>query len=161
MYKLILLFLLLCINIGADQITKYAAKKNLSGKGTVEVIGNIVILKYAENKGAFLSLGSNLPEGIKKSLLIIVPGIIILAGTVYLIIMVRTVSLLQLTALGCLIGGGISNLYDRIAYKGSVVDFLNIGIGRVRTGIFNVADLSILFGGILVVVTLFREGRLR
>lgn len=42
-------------------------------------------------------------------------------------------------------GGGISNLADRVRY-GAVVDFLNVGIGPVRTGIFNVADMAILLG---------------
>ena len=43
-------------------------------------------------------------------------------------------------------GGGISNWMDRARNGGSVVDFMNLGIGPVRTGIFNVADLAILVG---------------
>ena len=53
----------------------------------------------------------------------------------------------RLAAAGLLlfVAGGISNLVDRIA-MGSVIDFLNVGIGPIRTGIFNVADVAILAG---------------
>jgi signal peptidase II len=53
-----------------------------------------------------------------------------------------------------LLGGGLSNLFDRIAYGGYVLDFLNVGIGPLRTGIFNVADMFIMAG---VFVMLFSE----
>jgi len=55
-----------------------------------------------------------------------------------------------------ILGGGLSNLYDRIAY-GKVVDFMNMGIGDLRTGIFNVADMFILAGIIWYVFTSFSK----
>jgi signal peptidase II len=48
-----------------------------------------------------------------------------------------------------IVGGGVSNLIDRMRYGGYVVDFLNVGIGPVRTGIFNVADMAIMVGVVL------------
>ena len=50
-------------------------------------------------------------------------------------------------------GGGTSNLLDRIMDGGRVTDFLNVGIGSLRTGIFNFADMAILAGAILVIVS--------
>jgi signal peptidase II len=48
-------------------------------------------------------------------------------------------------------GGGVSNFADRILSDGRVVDFLNLGIGSLRTGIFNVADVAIMAGvGLLI-----------
>ena len=44
-----------------------------------------------------------------------------------------------------LIAGGLGNLIDRLVY-GYVTDFLNVGIGSLRTGIFNVADMAIMLG---------------
>ncbi len=41
--------------------------------------------------------------------------------------------------------GGVSNWIDRLL-GGSVVDFLNVGIGWMRTGVFNVADVAIMLG---------------
>jgi signal peptidase II len=47
------------------------------------------------------------------------------------------------------VAGGASNLVDRITY-GMVIDFMNVGIGPLRTGIFNVADIAVVVGGILM-----------
>ena len=44
------------------------------------------------------------------------------------------------------VGGGLGNLVDRVMREGAVVDFLNVGIGPVRTGIFNMADVFIVAG---------------
>jgi signal peptidase II len=51
----------------------------------------------------------------------------------------------QLFGLGLVFAGGASNLVDRIS-RGSVIDFMNVGLGGLRTGIFNVADVAILVG---------------
>jgi signal peptidase II len=51
-----------------------------------------------------------------------------------------------------IIGGGFSNLADRVFRGDMVVDFMNVGIGRLRTGVFNVADLSIVVGVVVFLV---------
>jgi signal peptidase II len=54
-----------------------------------------------------------------------------------------------------IVGGGFSNLVDRIFNRGIVVDFMNMGVGGLRTGIFNVADVAIMAGvGLLLLNTL-------
>jgi signal peptidase II len=53
------------------------------------------------------------------------------------------------------VAGGSSNWLDR-ATRGSVVDFLNVGIGSLRSGVFNVADVAIMLGATLLVVGAFR-----
>ncbi len=52
----------------------------------------------------------------------------------------------QIIALSLICGGGIGNLVDRVRYDGYVTDFLNLGIGPLRTGIFNVADVALMAG---------------
>jgi signal peptidase II len=42
-----------------------------------------------------------------------------------------------------LFAGGVGNLTDRVLHDGAVVDFMNLGIGPVQTGVFNVADLAV------------------
>ena len=49
-----------------------------------------------------------------------------------------------------MIGGGLGNLIDRIFNSGAVVDFVSIGLGGLRTGIFNVSDVAIVAGALLV-----------
>jgi len=59
--------------------------------------------------------------------------------------------------LALFVAGGASNWIDRVA-RGSVVDFLNIGVGSVRTGVFNVADVAIMLGaGVLVLAGVFKK----
>jgi len=60
-------------------------------------------------------------------------------------------------ALALFFAGGVSNLLDRIAYEGYVMDFINVGIGPLRTGIFNIADISIMVGAFVVFITQLRE----
>jgi signal peptidase II len=64
---------------------------------------------------------------------------------------------LQLVGAVSLIAGGASNLVDRFLYDGRVVDFLNFGIGNLRTGILNIADLSIVGGVIVLFFTMKPE----
>lgn len=52
-------------------------------------------------------------------------------------------------ALALLVAGGLGNLIDRLRY-GNVVDFMNIGVGTLRSGISNVADIAVVFGVILL-----------
>ena len=56
--------------------------------------------------------------------------------------------------MGCtlLLAGAVGNLIDRIRLDGLVIDFLNLGIGPLRTGIFNVADMAIMAGAVLLVI---------
>lgn len=65
-------------------------------------------------------------------------------------------SLDTVVAWSLVLSGGLGNLVDRIINDGRVIDFMNIGIGSLRTGIFNVADVCITVG---VVVLIFQALR--
>ena len=73
----------------------------------------------------------------------------VLLELIYLLF-VPHATLLNTIALSFICAGGFSNLFDRIAYNGYVVDFFNIGINGLRTGIFNVADVAIMAGAFLL-----------
>jgi signal peptidase II len=62
-------------------------------------------------------------------------------------------------ALALVLGGGSSNLIDRFVNDGYVVDFINLGAGPIRTGIFNVADVAITAGVLLLLVQGWRGRR--
>jgi signal peptidase II len=55
-------------------------------------------------------------------------------------------------AIALVAGGGIGNLIDRLAYNGAVIDFLNVGIGGLRTAIFNVADVAVFLGAAMLII---------
>jgi signal peptidase II len=61
-----------------------------------------------------------------------------------------------LVGLALYFAGGASNLVDRVM-RGSVIDFLNVGVGPLRTGIFNVADMAILLGVGIFLFTKIRQ----
>ena len=95
----------------------------------------------------FLSIGASLPDKTRDLLFTVGIGVIVSGILGYLLF---SPALPQSTtiALSLIAGGGLSNLIDRIVYGGYVVDFLNIGLGSLRTGIFNIADVTIMVGAI-------------
>ena len=108
-------------------------------------LGDTFRLQYAENSGGFLSLGAALPEWARFVVFILVSG----AGLValgWLGVRGARDGARNLAGLTLVIAGGASNLYDRIVWDGVVIDFLNVGVNGLRTGVFNVADMAILAG---------------
>jgi signal peptidase II len=142
--------------IAVDQATKWLAKRSLAPDGFMSFAGDTLRLQYAENTGAFLSFGSSLPEPWRHIMLTVCVAIFLTALLAYLFFS-RSLGRHYLACLSLVCGGGISNLIDRIAYDGRVVDFLNVGIGPIRTGIFNVADMAITTGAILLLIDSFRK----
>jgi signal peptidase II len=139
--------------VGCDQVTKHLATTHLMGGPRHSYLGDSIRLEYAENKGAFLSLGENLPVGWRTALFSFGTAII-LAACFVAIVRQRGLTL-PVLGLTLVVAGGVSNLADRVAC-GSVVDFLNVGVGSLRTGIFNVADMAIMAG---IAMTLLRPRR--
>ncbi len=153
--KFSLLIFILLLNIGCDQVSKIVIRQQVEYNENINIIKNHVILTKVENSGAFLSAGDNLPDFIRIILLIILPLIVLSFGLFYLFTQSRLPRRFQI-GLCFLIGGGVGNIYDRIIF-GSVTDFLHIDFLLFRTGIFNLADVSIMIGiGILFLYS-FKE----
>jgi len=133
-----------------DRFTKYIAVEYLKGNEAISFFNNIFVLVYAENTGAFLSLGKDWNIYIKYAVLLIIPIIICIAGLLYLMIKEKINH--RIIICSCIIGGGIGNLVDRLFNKFTVIDFMNFGIGNIRTGILNIADISVTFGVILLII---------
>ncbi|MCF2494604.1 signal peptidase II [Dyadobacter chenhuakuii] len=140
----IAIFLILISNFGCDQISKNVVRKNVGFYQTISVVEDIVTITYVENTGAFLSIGAGLPHTMKVILLSVIPLIVLFFGVAY-ILLKRNLTLMSALALSFAIGGGIGNIYDRLMH-GSVTDFLHINLGFFQTGIFNMADVSIMMG---------------
>ena len=119
---------------------------------------NIDVISYTENSGGFLSVGSNIRQPYKKILLIVFPAILLALALIYLFTD-RKLTYLEFFCICCILGGGISNISDRIMNNGFVVDFLNFGIGNIRTGILNFADMSVFFGVIFLCIFMFKKHR--
>ncbi|MFD0939819.1 signal peptidase II [Pedobacter boryungensis] len=142
--RLILLLAIVALNIGCDQVSKSIVRQKIDYDENISIIKNHFILTKVENTGAFLSAGNNLPEAVRIILLSILPVLVLGYGLFYLLNKNNLSREMQI-GLCFLIGGGIGNVYDRIVF-GSVTDFLHIDFGIFRTGIFNLADVSIMIG---------------
>lgn len=161
-YKLLKILVILTIilaNIGCDQATKYYVKNSLERHTTFNIVGNLFLIRYSENNGGFLGLGSNLPPSIKPALLVTIPAFALLALLVFIFynsIHRNRITKINLFAYCFVIGGGFGNIIDRVLNNGSVVDFMNFGIGELRTGILNFADLSLSLGIAIIIVDTIR-----
>jgi signal peptidase II len=151
-----LILVVISVCIALDQATKGLARKYLAPDGFVSFAGDTFRLQYAENTGAFLSLGSSLPEPWRHIVFTVLVGIFLLALLAFVFFHRSTPKELTLF-LALLCAGGLGNLIDRIAYSGRVVDFLNVGVGPLRTGIFNIADMAITGGAIFLFIDNFRR----
>jgi signal peptidase II len=126
-----------------DQWVKFLAVAHLKGQRGYNYFGDFIQIEYAENRGAFLSLGASLSD--EARLWVFVFGVVlILAFCLYSL--VRSISHTpSVVAYSLVIAGGIGNLVDR-AMQGYVVDYIHMGFGFLRTGVFNVADVAISAG---------------
>jgi signal peptidase II len=139
-----------------DQWTKMLATEHLKNTPTKSWLGDVFRLTYATNEGAFLSLGAGLPPQARYWVLTIGVGLLLLSLCVYALfseqIWKTKLDQWEVGAYALIASGGFSNWVDRARFGGSVVDFMNMGIGSLRTGVFNIADLAILAGiGVLFV----------
>jgi len=152
------IIIVISVNIGCDQVSKYAVRKNLEYHEDIQVVGEHVVLTKVENSGAFLSLGNSLSPLAKSLLLTALPA----ATLPFLLfwLFAHNPGKWALFGLCCIVGGGIGNIFDRIVH-GSVTDFMFIQYGYFRTGIFNAADVSITFGVCLIVAQQFWKTRKR
>ena len=138
-----------------DQLTKIAAVRWLAGEPARLWFGGFFRLQYVENRGAFLSLGASLPQTARTWIFVVAVLAVLLLISIY-ILKGKQVAPGELWAASLFASGGVGNLIDRILF-GYVRDFANIGIGPVRTGVFNVADVAISAGAVILLVHLFRN----
>ena len=154
--KFCLILIVLISTAGCDQITKRAAKAELISAAPITLLGNVIRLEYTENPGAFMSMGENLPKPVLPVIVSILFGAIIFV-LLRLLIRNQDVRPALMISLSLLAGGSAGNLIDRFVNGGVVIDFVSLGIGSLRTGIFNLADLAVLVGGLLLVFVMLTD----
>lgn len=139
-----MILLLVTCNVGCDQVSKFIVRREVSYSDRISVFKDYVTIIKVENAGAFLSVGTALPVYIKFIFLTILPILVIFYALYWLITNTGSQNLVVVGS--CfLIGGGMGNLFDRLRF-GSVTDFFHIDFVLFQTGVFNMADVSIVFG---------------
>lgn len=152
--------LIFSATILVDQCSKSWAKATLRSHDPTDYLGGIFRLEYAENPGAFLGFGGTLSPELRFWIFtVLVAGFLTYASVMLGLTFFRLPrDRAQQIGLALLVSGGIGNLWDRVLYH-RVVDFMNMGFGVLRTGIFNVADAAIMAGIVLLAFSPYLSSR--
>jgi len=135
-----------------DLLTKTAVSRNFFLGQSFDIIDGILRITYIHNRGAIfgLSIGD-------------LTGTIVLTVSLLAVVLIAIYYLFSVfdskwygIGLVLILGGAVGNLYDRLLL-GEVRDFLDIGLGTLRWPVFNVADLAVTAGAVLLAIELSRK----
>ncbi|MGB1307928.1 MAG: signal peptidase II [Oceanihabitans sp.] len=145
MKRTLFIVFLILINIVLDQVSKFWVRASVTKGSKSEIIGDYFTLHNVENSGAFLGMGSDL-AGLPRVLFLLLIPSAVMAYVLFYVFKNKNLEQASVIGFSCIIGGGMANVYDRFVY-GSVTDFFFINLGGVfKTGIFNIADMSVMLG---------------
>jgi signal peptidase II len=136
-----------------DQITKYIVERSLRLYDPVPVMGDFFRLTYIFNRGA--AFGIHLGDWSRIAF-----SVLPVAAAVLLYLMYRQTpwrDKTRLISIALVTGGALGNLIDRLRSSRGVVDFFDFGFGTTRWPVFNVADIGVTVGALLLAVSLWRE----
>ncbi len=142
--KLVLFLPIFLLCLWVDQWSKAEAIESLKGQMPRFFLDGFFQLIYAENTGAWGSLGSDWPWPLRELFLLYLPIAAILVFLVYLF-KTKSFSIWHFTGMSLILSGGIANLIDRVRFS-YVVDFMWMGFPKLGTNIFNFADVFIMVG---------------
>lgn len=155
-WTLLALFLPLAVIV--DQVTKQIADAQLAGRGLVIVLDGLFMLDYSRNPGAFFSLGADLEPTLRR-VFFVTATLLAVALVLHLYRRVLEGQRALRWGLLLLLAGAVGNLVDRVMY-GEVIDFLRLHYRDVfYWATFNVADMYICFGLVLLAVDAFHPRR--
>lgn len=139
--------------VAIDALTKWIVQQTLVLYSPVPVLGDVFRLTYIYNPGA--AFGLHLGEYSRYIFLALT-----VVAVVVLFLWYRSTpssDLLRLVAIASVTGGAIGNLIDRVRSHRGVVDFLDVGFGSLRWPVFNVADIAVTVGAVLLAISLWQE----
>jgi signal peptidase II len=138
-----------------DLLTKLAVLHHFRLYQQVNVVGDFVRLTFIENSGA--AFGIRLGAYDRQVFLVL--SLVALAALAAMYWATPLRDRLRLLGIAIICGGALGNLLDRIRSPRGVVDFIDVGIGNLRWPIFNVADIAVTTGAVLLALSLWREER--
>lgn len=147
--RIFTIFIVSLLCLGCDQLSKALISNNLPKDQVYHYFYDVIRIVYVENSGVFLGLGNQLTEEMRFLCFVVLVSLF-LAGLLAYLLMKEGQHYLSVIGYSLIFSGGLSNLIDRAVHHGAVIDFINVGISTLRTGIFNVADVAILIGVCLV-----------
>ena len=139
----------LCLDI----FTKALVQRNMLVYEQRDIIGEYVRLTYIFNTGA--AFGIQLGPYSREIFLVLSLVALIALALMYYYTPVQ--DRLRLASIALICAGAIGNLIDRVRSENGVVDFLDVGIGTMRWPVFNVADMAVTAGAIVLALSLWKE----
>lgn len=143
--------------LAADQITKQVALARLESGIIVPVVGEYLSFTYVRNPG--IAFGLHL--GAWSRPFFVLTALLVLGGLISFYRSIPREDRLRRLALAVLCAGAIGNLIDRIRWSEGVVDFIRLAAYGYEWPIFNIADMAVTSGAILLAISLLTEGRKR
>ncbi len=143
--------------VAADYLTKLLVVRSLRHYDQIDVVGQYVRLTFIENTGA--AFGIHIGTYDRVFFLGLTALALCALTLMYWVTPAR--DRLRLAAIALLCAGAIGNLIDRVRSARGVVDFVDVGIGNLRWPVFNLADLAVTTGAILLALSLWGEERRR
>lgn len=151
---ILLVIVVMTMSVGCDQLTKDFARDRLQDGAPLTLVDDLVHLVYAENPGIAFGIGSDLSGQVRFWLFTV--------GIIFVIVAIGAVAYHRreqgpvfLAGITLLMAGGLSNLIDRMMHDGHVIDFMVLNIGVMRTVVFNVADVLVCIGAVVLVFSTF------
>lgn len=132
-----------------DMLSKVLIKHFILLGIRIKIIKGFLYITYVKNTGAAFSIFRN------NTLFLIILSIVIIGLLFYYLSKKIYLSKLENISYGLILGGAIGNLFDRIIY-GYVIDFIDIYIFKFDYPVFNIADMAIVIGVIILIIDLFR-----
>jgi signal peptidase II len=139
--------------VALDLVTKLMVQRTVDLYQQIPIVGDYIRLTYIHNPGA--AFGIELGDH-SRIIFLVLSGIALLAlGAMYWF--TPASDRLRLASIALICGGALGNLMDRVRSAAGVVDFLDVGVGTVRWPVFNVADIAVTTGAIVLALSLWKE----
>ncbi len=149
------LALIMSFVVVLDVVTKAFVQRTFHLYEQMDILGSFFRLTYIHNSGAAFGIQLG-PYSREIFLVLSVVALVALAAMYWV---TPAGDRLRLISLALICGGAIGNLLDRIRSAQGVVDFLDVGVGNMRWPVFNVADMAVTTGAVLLALSLWREER--
>lgn len=141
--------------LALDQVTKQVALASLEAGRLVPVVGSYLSLTYVRNPG--IAFGLHL--GAWSRPFFVLTAMLVLGALIAFYRSTPRADRLRRLAIAILCAGAIGNLIDRVLWSEGVIDFIRLAVAGYEWPIFNVADMAVTLGAILLGVSLLTEGR--
>ena len=150
-----LLVVVLGVVLLLDLVTKLLVQSRVTSGAQIDVLGSVVRLTYVYNPGA--AFGIYLGTWSRQIFLVLSTVVIAVLAAMYWF--TPAVDRVRLFAIALIGGGAVGNLIDRLRSPRGVIDFIDVGFGTTRWPVFNVADMAVTTGAILLALSLWQEDR--